>query len=149
MSYTNLFGQQPGMQPGMQPGYQPSNGYWNQQQPNFPRFGNNLMTQQPMGSGNIQFVLDEEEAKAYYVPAGQTAVLWDSKNPFIYIKTVDASGMPNLRKLRWEEVMPGEPAQPSGEQFVPFKQFEELRSQVSDLSTRIDALSKTEGGNAQ
>ena len=39
----------------------------------------------------IIWVQGEAGAKSYLVARGETAVLWDSENPYIYIKSADMS----------------------------------------------------------
>ena len=53
---------------------------------------------------NIFWVQGIEGAKAYPVAPGNTVALWDSENQAIYIKMVDASGIPQpLRILDFTE----------------------------------------------
>lgn len=42
-----------------------------------------------------------EGAKAYMVLSGSEVVLWDSEKPYIYIKTADFQGRPNLQVLSY------------------------------------------------
>lgn len=75
---------------GYYPGYYPTqfNGYQAQQ------------TQTP----GITWVSGEAGAKAYLVGAGQSVLLMDSENTCFYIKTTDASGMPQpLRVFDYTE----------------------------------------------
>lgn len=65
----------------------------------------------------IVWVQGEAGAKSYLVGAGNSVVLMDSENPYFFIKTADQSGMPTLRKFKFEEVT-GQPAVPE-QQAVP------------------------------
>lgn len=54
---------------------------------------NNSQNNQQNYSG-INWVQGENAAKSYPVGAGQSALLMDSENPVMYIKSTDQSGMP-------------------------------------------------------
>lgn len=58
---------------------------------------------QPSVQNGIIWVQGESGAKAYMVAPGNTVPLWDSENQTIYLKTVDASGMPSMRILDYTE----------------------------------------------
>ena len=90
---------------GYAPGYYPA-----QTQPvpdQLAQLRQNQMAQQPMQmppamqpQNNMIWVQGEAGAKAYLVANGNTVPLWDSEQPYVYIKTVDAAGVPSMRKLR-------------------------------------------------
>lgn len=54
----------------------------------------------PQPQNNMIWVQGEAGAKAYLVANGNTVPLWDSEQPYVYIKTVDAAGVPSMRRLR-------------------------------------------------
>ena len=58
-----------------------------------------LRAQQPAPNPMI-WVQGEAAAKSYLVAAGNTVPLWDSENMCIYVKSVDASGVPSMRHPR-------------------------------------------------
>ena len=67
-------------------------------QPQYPQMPmsnqqNNSQNSQQNYSG-INWVQGENAAKSYPVGAGQSALLMDSENPVMYIKSTDQSGMP-------------------------------------------------------
>lgn len=62
----------------------------------------------------IVWVQGEAGAKSYLVGAGNSVVLMDSENPYFFIKTADQSGMPTLRKFKFEEI--------TGQQQIPEQQ---------------------------
>ena len=54
-------------------------------------------------TNDIIWVQGEAGAKGYLVAPNNTVVLWDTENPVIYVKTADASGIPSMRVLDFEE----------------------------------------------
>lgn len=54
-------------------------------------------------SNDIIWVQGEAGAKGYLVAPNNTVVLWDTENPIIYVKSADASGIPSMRVLDFEE----------------------------------------------
>ncbi len=74
------------------------------------------------------WVQGEAAAKSWAVAPGATVVLWDSENPFIYIKSADASGVPSMRKIRWEDYRP--------------EVEQSATDGVKELEKRIDAIEK-------
>lgn len=61
-------------------------------------YGQNPNVQQQDGRLWVQ---GEIGAKAYLVAAGNTVPLWDSEQPVIYLKTVNANGVPTMQKLKY------------------------------------------------
>lgn len=87
-------------------GYYPmpgTNGY------NYPSGGNvggNMPQQNPNGqvpATPMTWVAGVGEVEATYVAPGTAAAFWDSNANIIYLKAVDNTGRPSVRKLRWEE----------------------------------------------
>lgn len=122
----------------------PQNGYWGQNNPPMPdqlsQLRNNPMMPQGMpGDGTPTWVQGEAGAKAYWVPSGKTAVLWDSEDRIIYIKTTDQTGVPSMRKLRWVEEAAG--TAPAASQiktpdFVTRKEFDELVARLDEITKK-------------
>ena len=50
-------------------------------------------------NNSIIWVSGEAGAKAYIVAPNTTVALWDSESQSIYLKSADASGMPNIKVL--------------------------------------------------
>ena len=96
---------------------------------------------QASASSGINWVQGEEGARAYMVAPGNSVLLMDSEADQFYIKTVDASGMPQpLRIFRYTEQtgqnMPKSPVQASpqpGQEYV-------TRQEFNALSARLEAL---------
>lgn len=73
------------------------NGFPASYQPIYPQYQQPVQnTQQQNG---IIWVQGETAAKSYLVAPGQTVQLWDSEKKVIYLKSADASGMPNMKIL--------------------------------------------------
>ena len=96
--------------------------------------------QQPaQQSSPIIWVQGEEGAKAYMVAAGNSILLMDSENSTFYIKSTDASGMPQpLRVFDYSErtasqKQPAQTAQKPKEEYV-------TRQEFNALTARFDAL---------
>ena len=88
---------------------------------------------------SIIWVQGEEGAKAYMVAAGNSVLLMDSENSTFYIKSTDASGMPQpLRVFDYSErtasqKQPTHTAQKPKEEYV-------TRQEFNALTARFDAL---------
>lgn len=76
--------------------YQPM--YYGQPYPQ-PQYQSLPQTPAPQQSGGIVWVQGEAGAKSYLVAPNCTVQLWDSEKQTIYIKSADASGMPQMKVL--------------------------------------------------
>ena len=89
---------------------------------------------QPQQYGDsIKWVLGEQAAKSYFVPAGQSALLMDSETPVFYIKTVDQSGMPlPLRIFDYTErgKESEEPQRAPTDEYISRSEFESFKDDV-------------------
>lgn len=97
--------------------------------------------QQPQQSAPIIWVQGEEGAKAYMVAAGNSVLLMDSENSVFYIKSTDASGMPQpLRVFDYTERGKQVPQKlETVDEFVTRAEFDALRA-------RFDALTADKPG---
>lgn len=90
----------------------------------------------------IIWVQGEEGAKAYMVAAGNSVLLMDSESSVFYIKSTDASGMPQpLRIFDYTErgkIAP-QKAETANGRFVTREEFDALRA-------RFDALTAEKPG---
>lgn len=88
----------------------------------------------PAPQQGMIWVQGETGAKSYMVASGNTVPLWDSENQTIYIKSVDASGIPSMRILDYTErtAAPRAPQAPAVE-YVPRSEFDALAAQVAAL----------------
>lgn len=99
--------------------------------------------QQPQAqSGGILWVQGEEGAKAYMVAPGNSVLLMDSENSAFYIKSTDASGMPQpLRIFDYTERGAAQRASAS-----PLPDYVS-RQEFDALKARIDALTQPKQPN--
>lgn len=100
-------------------------------QPTYQNDPQNQQPQQKIDSKRI-WVQGETSAKAYIVSNNTEQVLWDSDQPVIYIKTVDATGRPNLVVLDYVIRNP-KPAEDQNE-------TEALKSEINDLKNMMQQL---------
>lgn len=109
-------------------------------QPNYQTYSPPMMDQlaqlraQQPAQNQMIWVQGEAAAKAYLVAAGNTVPLWDSENMCIYVKSVDASGVPSMRILDYTERTKPEPAQHTQE-YVTRAEFEAFAAQFAPKKT--------------
>lgn len=137
------------------PFYRPT--YYEQgQNPNMGQF--NQQYQQPMAqpiqqmqnpaqpTNDFLWVLNENEATSYPVAPNNTVTLWDKNLPTIYIKSVNAQGVPSMRVLDFVERTSATPTQPVGtafnlpNNFATLEQFNALKGDVEALRGKLDEL---------
>jgi hypothetical protein len=126
-------------QPGFAPGYYPM-GQPSAMPDQLAQLRQNY--QQPQQSAPIIWVQGEEGAKAYMVAAGNSVLLMDSENSVFYIKSTDASGMPQpLRVFDYTErgKQAVEKIESKNDKFVTREEFDALRA-------RFDALTADKPG---
>lgn len=126
-------------QPGFAPGYYPM-GQPSAMPDQLAQLRQNY--QQPQQSAPIIWVQGEEGAKAYMVAAGNSVLLMDSENSVFYIKSTDASGMPQpLRVFDYTErgKQAVEKVESKNDKFVTREEFDALRA-------RFDALTADKPG---
>lgn len=126
-------------QPGFAPGYYPM-GQPSAMPDQLTQLRQNY--QQPQQSAPIIWVQGEEGAKAYMVAAGNSVLLMDSENSVFYIKSTDASGMPQpLRVFDYTERGKQAPQklETVDDKFVTRAEFDALRA-------RFDALTADKPG---
>lgn len=96
---------------------------------------------QPQG---IIWVQGEAAAKAYPVAAGSNVLLMDSEGECFYIKSTDASGMPQpLRTFTYQEVARTEPSVSNSnvpmlpdfnpDEFAKKSDLEEIKKQIAEI----------------
>ena len=108
----------------------PSNNYFPTSY-NYPSY---QLYQQPQPG--IQWVHGEAEAKAYPVPAGSSALLMDMNAEMFYIKSVDASGMPQpLRVYEYTEVVTAPDPQVDMGNYA-------TKEDIAAINRRLDGLTR-------
>lgn len=97
-------------------------------------------------SNDFLWVLNENEATSYPVAPNNTVTLWDKNLPTIYIKSVNAQGVPSMRVLDFVERTSATPTPPVGtafnspNNFVTLDSFNALKGDVEALRGKLDEL---------
>jgi hypothetical protein len=92
------------------------------------------------------WVLGQTEAESYPVAPNNSVVLWDKSNPTIYVKSVNAQGIPSMRTLDFVErvqngsQMPTEHVCKCGDKFVTKDELKALQGKYDDLTAKYDDL---------
>ena len=123
-------------------------GQFNQQfqQPMAQPMQNAQMPMQGQTTNEFLWVLNENEATSYPVAPNNTVTLWDKNLPTIYIKSVNAQGVPSMRILDFTERLanatktPSVPSFNSPNNFVTIDSFNALEAKFADLEGKVDEL---------
>lgn len=100
--------------------------------------------QQP--TNDFLWVLNENEATSYPVAPNNTVTLWDKNLPTIYVKSVNAQGVPSMRVLDFVERSSVSHSQPAGavfnspNNFVTVDSFNALEAKLQALEGKVDEL---------
>ena len=125
-----------------------SMGQFNQQyqQPMAQPMQNAQMPMQTQPTNDFLWVLNENEATSYPVAPNNTVTLWDKNLPTIYIKSVNAQGVPSMRILDFTERLvnatktPSTPSFNLPDNFVTLDSFNALKGDVEALRGKLDEL---------
>lgn len=104
------------------------------------------MPMQSQPNNDMIWVLNETEATSYPVAPNNTVTLWDKNSPTIYIKSVDANGVPSMRILDFSERVPNAPKTAQehvckcGGRYAPIDEFNALKQKFAALSQRVEEL---------
>ena len=107
---------------------------------------NAQMPMQGQPTNDFLWVLNENEATSYPVAPNNTVTLWDKNLPTIYIKSVNAQGVPSMRVLDFVERTATTPTQPvrtafnSHNNFVTLDSFNALKGDVEALRGKLEEL---------
>ena len=107
---------------------------------------NAQMPMQTQPANDFLWVLNENEATSYPVAPNNTVTLWDKNLPTIYIKSVNAQGVPSMRILDFTERLvnatkaPSVPSFDSTNNFVTLDSFNALKGDVEALRGKLDEL---------
>ena len=123
-------------------------GQFNQQfqQPMGQPMQNAQMPMQGQPTNDFLWVLNENEATSYPVAPNNTVILWDKNLPTVYIKSVNAQGVPSMRVLDFTERTATAPKQPvsspfgSANNFVTIDSFNALEEKFAALEGKVDEL---------
>ena len=97
-------------------------------------------------TNDMLWVLNESEATSYPVAPNNTVTLWDKNEPTIYIKSVNAQGVPSMRILDFSERTQNAPKSHAqhvcqcGKDFVKIDDFKALEAKFEDLAGKLEAL---------
>lgn len=100
--------------------------------------------QQP--TNDFLWVLGQTEAEGYPVAPNNTVTLWDKNLPTIYIKSVNAQGIPSMRILDFTERLananktPSAPSFNSPNNFVTLDSFNALEAKFAALEGKVDEM---------
>lgn len=107
---------------------------------------NAQMPMQGQPTNDFLWVLNENEATSYPVAPNNTVILWDKNLPTVYIKSVNAQGVPSMRVLDFTErtstapKMPSAPSFNASNNFVTLDSFNALEAKFAALEGKVDEL---------
>ena len=107
---------------------------------------NAQMPMQGQPTNDFLWVLNENEATSYPVAPNNSFTLWDKNLPTIYIKSVNAQGVPSMRVLDFVERTATNPTPPVGtafnspNNFVTLDSFNVLKGDVEALRGKLVEL---------
>ena len=116
------------------------------QQPMAQPMQNAQMPMQGQPTNDFLWVLNENEATSYPVAPNNTVILWDKNLPTVYIKSVNAQGVPSMRVLDFTERTATAQKQPvsgpfgSANNFVTLDSFNALEAKFAALEGKVDEL---------
>lgn len=103
-------------------------------------------------TNDMIWVLNESEATSYPVALNNSVVLWDKNNPTIYIKSMNAQGVPSMRVLDFTERNDNTQNMPvnapkthqctCGDKFATKEQINALEGKIDDLTAKYEELSR-------
>ena len=106
---------------------------------------------QTQPTNDMLWVLNENEASSYPVAPNNSVVLWDKNNPTIYIKSMNARGVPSMRVLDFTERNDNTQNMPvnapkthectCGDKYATKEQINDLRGKIDDLTAKYEELS--------
>ena len=100
----------------------------------------------PQITSDMIWVLNENEATSYPVAPNNNVVLWDKSTPTIYVKSVNAQGIPSMRILDFTERAQNAPQAPTehvckcGDKFVTKEELKALHGKYDELIAKYDDL---------
>lgn len=102
---------------------------------------------QQMPTNDMLWVLGQTEAESYLVAPNNSVTLWDKNKDTVYIKSVNAQGVPSMRILDYTErttdnapKMPEKHECQCGSKFVSIDKFNALKSEFEALRSELEEL---------
>lgn len=145
--------------------YQPMNNYYGQsyypggavpdtlnqykgqyQQPMQPQQMPQQMMPAPIPSNDMIWVLGEIEATSYPVAPNNTVTLWDKNEHTVYIKSVNAQGVPSMKVLDYSERTAEGKNEPHkhecqcNKDFVHIDEFNQLKANFEALANKVETI---------
>lgn len=145
--------------------YQPMNNYYGQsyyqggavpdtlnqykgqyQQPVQPQPMPQQMMPTPIPSNDMIWVLGEIEATSYPVAPNNTVTLWDKNEHTVYIKSVNAQGVPSMKVLDYSERTADGKNEPHkhecqcNKDFVHIDEFNQLKANFEALANKVETI---------
>lgn len=105
-----------------------------------------VMQMPKVSTNDMLWVLNENEATSYPVAPNNSVVLWDKNNPTIYVKSVNAQGVPSIRILDFEERTETQTNTSEkheckcGNKFVTVEEFNALKGKFYDLLAKTEKV---------
>lgn len=109
------------------------------------------MQMQTQPINDMIWVLGQTEAESYPVALNNSVVLWDKNNPTIYVKSVNAQGMPSMRVLDFVERNTDTSNSHTnahkthecacGDKYATKEQINDLKGKIDDLTAKYEELS--------
>lgn len=97
----------------------------------FPQYyPQDFRTAMPQQTNSPIWVQGEAGAKSYLVAPGTTVALWDSEAQVIYLKSADASGLPQMKVLDYT-IRGGQPLNQNVE-YATKDDLEKLRAEIKE-----------------
>lgn len=112
-------------------------------QDNLAQLRQNSMTVQNGGDDRI-WIQGEVGAKAYIVAPGNTVPLWDSETQTIYLKSVNANGIPSMQILHYTFDDPQPTVRP--DQFVTKEEFESRMKEIKEAMRNVSESNANDTG---
>ena len=151
MAYNPYYNNNPYFQP--QPNYYANSGavpdMLNQQKMQYqqPQIQQMPIPQPPISSNDTMlWVLGEVEATSYPVAPNNTVTLWDKNQDTIYIKSVNAQGVPSMKILDFTERntapqnLPEKHTCKCGDKFVSKDDFDALQAKFDELTAIVNDM---------
>lgn len=102
---------------------------------------------QQMPTNDMLWVLGQTEAESYLVAPNNSVTLWDKNKDTVYIKSVNAQGIPSMRILDYVERTADNAPKTSqkhdcqcGSKFVSIDKFDALQSEFEALRSELEEL---------
>lgn len=116
------------------------------QQPMQPQPMPQQMMPAPIPSNDMIWVLGEIEATSYPVAPNNTVTLWDKNEHTVYIKSVNAQGVPSMKVLDYSERNAegrngqSEHELQGGKVFVHIDEFNQLKADFEALADKVENM---------